>query len=50
MTINIRVGEGGETIESTGNTCVAAAAKQLTFPEPAGGFASVDLTLHFTAR
>jgi hypothetical protein len=50
VTVSVRVGEGGEPITTTGGTCVADAAKKLTFPEPNGGFATVELTLHFTAR
>jgi hypothetical protein len=50
VTVSVRVGEGGEPINTSGTTCVATAAKQLTFPEPVGGFATVELTLHFSAR
>ncbi len=50
VTVSVRVGEGGEPINTSGATCVADAAKQLTFPEPIGGFATVELTLHFSAR
>ncbi len=48
--LQVRVGEGGEPITATGPTCVAEAAKLLVFPEPAGGFASVELTLRFTSK
>jgi hypothetical protein len=50
VTVSVRVGEGGEPIAATGAACLATAAKHLTFPEPVGGIATVDLTLHFSAR
>lgn len=48
--VTVRVGEGGEPIATTGPACVADAAKQLAFPEPAGGFATIELTLRFSAK
>lgn len=48
--VTVRVGEGGEPISVTGAGCVAEASKKLAFPEPSGGFASVDLELRFKPR
>jgi hypothetical protein len=48
--VTVRVGEGGEPVSADGAACVAEAAKKLTFPEPNGGFATVELNLRFTAK
>jgi hypothetical protein len=48
--VTVRVGEGGEAISADGPPCVAEAARKLAFPEPSGGFATVELNLRFVAK
>jgi hypothetical protein len=54
--MTIRVGEGGEVVSSTAEAkgalgnCLCDAAQKLKFSEPAGGTASVEITLKYAPR
>ncbi len=54
--LTVRIGEGGEVVSSTAEAasalskCLCDAAQKLKFSEPAGGTASLEITLRYAPR